>query len=124
MRTLDIAAAFALSGAALIAAAQAPTEKPIRFAAEPIASAISTQAAVPDEVKAIVQALNAEASLKNAKITVQADGENILLTGRADNRDQVQKATEIARGSSNNAMVVNVIQADHIVYDMPGTTTG
>ena len=113
-----------LLAAGTLAAAQPPTEKAPTFADEPIASAIATQNALPDAVNAIVQALNGESTLKNAKITVQPDGENILLTGRADNRDQVQKATEIARASSNNAMVVNVIQPDHTVYDMPSTTTG
>jgi len=112
-----------LLAAATLVSAQ-PTEKAPAFADEPIASPIATQSAIPDTVNAIVQALNAEATLRNAKITVQPDGENILLTGRADNRDQVQKATEIARASSNNAMVVNVIQPDHTVYDMPATTTG
>jgi hypothetical protein len=125
MRTFNLAAALVFSGAALIAAAQQPpTEKAIRFADEPIASPIATQGAVPDAVNAIVQALNAEASLKNAKITVQPDGDNILLTGRADNKDQVKRATEIARSSANNAMVVNVIQPDHMLYDMPSTSTG
>ena len=125
MRTFNLAAALAFSGAAMIAAAQQPpAEKAIHFADEPIASAISTQSAVPDTVNAIVQALNAESALKNAKITVQPDGDNILLTGRADNTDQVKRATEIARASGNNAMVVNVIQPDHMVYDMPSTSTG
>jgi osmotically-inducible protein OsmY len=66
-----------------------------------------------------VQALNADASLKNSKITVQQDGDSLLLTGAADTKDQVTRATEIANASAGGAPVVNVIQPDHTTYEMP-----
>jgi Flp pilus assembly secretin CpaC len=102
-------AALLACAAATLASAQSPT---------PIASTVSS-GADPGALGAIVQALNADASLKDTKITVQADGDNILLTGAAQSKEQVQHAGEIATASANGVPVVNVIQPDHTTYQMP-----
>jgi hypothetical protein len=85
--------------------------------AEPVASAWSSLAPASDSISAIVAALNAEASLKDAKITVQPDGNNVLLTGVAQTREQVQRASEIA--AAGGAMVVNVMRSAKTTYDAP-----
>jgi len=103
------AAALVVSTAATLASAQA---------AAPIASTVSS-GADSGALDAIAQALNADASLKDTKITVQADGENILLTGAAQSKEQVQHASEIATANANGAPVVNAIQPDHTTYQMP-----
>ena len=95
--------------------AQSPS---VAYVDEPIASAMKSDGPDADKVNAIVQALNADASLKNSKITVQTDNDVVLLTGAALTQQQVQRATEVARGT-NNAKVVNTVQADHITYKAP-----
>src|ERR1043165_1373291 len=102
-RIIRYAAALLASGAATLACAQD---------AAPIASTTSSGGDAAT-LEAIAQALNADASLKDTKITVQADGDNILLTGAAQSKEQVQHAGEIANASANGAQVVNVIQPDH-----------
>jgi len=92
---------------------------PVPFVSEPVASAIKTDGEGADKMNAIVQALNADPSLKNSKITVQMDNDVVLLTGAAMTAQQVKQATELARSSADNAMVVNTIQPDHIAYQQP-----
>ena len=108
-------------GVVSIASAQtsAVQSPPVAYVDEPIASAMKADGPDADKVNAIVQALNADASLKNAKITVQTDNDVVLLTGAAATQEQVQRATEVARGSADNAKVVNVVQPDHTTYKMP-----
>lgn len=90
---------------------QAPSP-PMNFADEPIASASTTQGADAQMLDGIVKALNADASLKDAKITVQPDEGNVLLTGRALTGAQKQRATQIAAAQAGERKVVNVIQTD------------
>jgi len=103
------------STAALLASAQ-PTDT--QYTSEPIASAAKAEGAT-DAVNAVVQALNADAGLKNAKITVTQDDAVVLLTGVALTKEQSQHATEIAMASASGAQVVNAIQPDHTTYQMP-----
>jgi len=120
------AAAVIACGAVSIAAAQtrdAPAP-PVAYGDAPIASATKSDGPDADKVNAIVQALNAEASLKNAKITVQTDNDVVLLTGAAATQEQVQRATDIARGSADNAKIVNVVQPDHTTYKAPQASPG
>ena len=113
-----IAAAFA-AGTMSFAAAEVDTSHtqttpaqiasdapPTSFVEEPIASASKQD----DRANAIVQALNADPSLKNSKITVQPgeDG-SILLTGAANTIDQSKRAGDIARQANGDGTVVNVI---------------
>ena len=108
-KLIRYAAALLASAAATLASAQT---------AAPIASTVSS-GGDSGALEAIAQALNADASLKGTKITVQADGEHILLTGAAQSKEQVQHAGEIAAASANGAPVVNAIQPDHTTYQMP-----
>lgn len=107
-----IAALFA-AGAVSFAGAQEPAPN---FVAGPVASTLKTDGGDADRANAIAQPLNAAPALRNSKITVQSDGDNVLLTGAALTQDQAQLATAIANGQAGKAKVVNVIQADHITY--------
>lgn len=79
----------------------------MNFVDEPIASASKED----DGAKAIVEALNADASLKDSKITVQPmDDGAILLTGSSMTRAQAKRAGEVAAGKAGEGKVVNVIR--------------
>ena len=108
-KLIRCAAALLACAAATLASAQS---------AAPIASTVSS-GGNSGALDAIAQALNSDATLKDTKITVQADGDNILLTGAAQSKEQVQHAGEIATASANGVPVVNVIQPDHTTYQMP-----
>jgi Flp pilus assembly secretin CpaC len=84
-----------------------------------VASAWTSIAPPAENLNAIVQALNAEPSLKDSKITVQPDGDNVLLTGVAQSREQVQRASEIATATAGGAMVVNVMRPEKTTYETP-----
>ena len=43
----------------------------------------------------------------------------LLLTGAAKTQDQVKKGSAIAAASASGAKVVNVIQPDHMTYNVP-----
>jgi osmotically-inducible protein OsmY len=115
------AAGVIACGAVSIATAQtsAAPSPSVSYVDEPIASAMKPDGPDADKVNAIVQALNADASLKNSKITVQTDNDVVLLTGAAATQEQVQHATDVARSSADNAKIVNVVQPDHTIYKMP-----
>jgi hypothetical protein len=80
----------------------------VPYAPDAIASPIKREGASTDVESAIVQALNADASLKGSKITVAAEKEGVLLTGVAT-KAQRKKATEIASATAGEGNVVNVI---------------
>jgi osmotically-inducible protein OsmY len=91
----------------------------LAVAQQPVASPWTTTGPPAENLNAVVQALNADASLQNMKITVQPDGENVLLTGVAPTLEQSQKAAEIATGAAGGAIVVNAIRPEKTKYDMP-----
>ena len=111
-KLIHFAAALASSASLLAAAQPADTQ----YTSEPIASAAKADGGA-EAVNAIVQALNADAGLKNAKITVAQDGDVVVLTGAAQTKQQVDRATEVA--SAGGATIVNAIQPDHTTYQMP-----
>ena len=106
MNTKLIQRAFVLVASVAVTAASAQ-----------VASAWTSIAPPAENLNAIVEALNAEPSLKDSKITVQPDGDNVLLTGVAQTREQVQRASEIA--SAGGAKVVNVIRPEKTTYETP-----
>ena len=106
-------AAAAFSSVAIVAIA-AP---PVVYVEEPIAAAAIAEGPGAETVNAIVQALNADASLKGSKITVQADGEVAILTGVAPTKELRDRASEIA--SAGGATIVNAMQAERTVYATP-----
>lgn len=113
-----IAGAFA-AGVMSFAAAQVDTSHtqttpgqiasdalPTTFVQEPIASASKQE----DRADAIVQAMNADASLKGSKITVQpGDDGSILLTGATMSANQVKHAGDIATQQAGEGKVINTI---------------
>jgi hypothetical protein len=121
--TLAVAAAVA-AGAFSIAAAQQPLPSPSYraegpFVSEPVAS-LAGASGDADSLKAIADALNAEPSLKNSKITVQKDGDAVLLTGTALTRAQHDKASAIAASQAGGeGKVVNAMLTSEILIVVP-----
>ena len=91
----------------------------VTAASAQVASAWTSIAPPAENLNAIVQALNAEVSLKDSKITVQPDGDNVLLTGVAQSREQVQRASEIATAAAGGAVVVNAMRPEKTTYETP-----
>jgi hypothetical protein len=123
-RTSNLLAAL-LVGAAPLAYAQSaqptpigpdPLQPPAGLVSEPVAS-VSRDDPIAGT---IAQALNAEAALKNSKITVQPveDGV-ILLTGATMSEAQKIRATEIARSHAGDDKVVNTLAHDENVIRVP-----
>ena len=85
--------------------------------AQPAAAeeAIASVSRADDTANAIAQALNADASLKGTKITVQPDENSILLTGSTTTELQRVKATQIASASAGGKAVINTIASDENV---------
>jgi hypothetical protein len=123
-RTSHLLAAL-LVGAAPLAYAQSAQTTPLEpdrlqppagLVSEPVAS-VSRDDPVAGT---IAQALNAEASLKNSKITVQPDeGGVILLTGATMSEAQKIRATEIARTHAGEDKVINTLAHDENVIWVP-----
>ena len=88
---------------------QPPAASTLTFVQEPVASASRTDGAEAEMVKSILDALNAEPTLKNSKITVQPDNGTITLTGVVPTREAVKKAGEIAKQLGGQAIVINAI---------------
>lgn len=123
-RTSHLLAALLL-GAAPLAYAQSAQPTPIEpntlqppagLVSEPIAS-VSRDDTLAGS---IAQALNAEAALKNSKITVQPDESGvILLTGATMSEAQKIRATEIARSHAGDDKVINTLAHDENVIRVP-----
>lgn len=91
------------------------SRNPLSYVAEPASSVSAGAQADSERLNAISAALNAEPSLKGAKITVAPDGEALLLTGVAVTRAQKDRAMEIATSQAGGAVVVNAIQSEELV---------
>lgn len=81
----------------------------LTFVQEPVASLSRTDGADAEIAKSIADALNAEPTMKNSKITVQPDNGTFTLTGVVPTREQVKKAGEIAKQLAGEAVVINAI---------------
>lgn len=127
-----LAAALALASGATLALAAGPIpEQPApvwpkhdlsTFAVEPAASA-RTGGPDADVADAIAQAINADPELKHAKITVQPEGDSVLLTGVALNNAQRQRAGDLATQNAGGRIVVNVIQSEELSVAQPAAVT-
>lgn len=123
-RTSCLVAAL-LVGAVPLAHAQSAQPTPVEpdrlqppagLVSEPVAS-VSRDDPVAGT---IARALNAEASLKNSKITVQPDeGGVILLTGATMSEAQKIRATAIARAHAGEDKVINTLAHDENVIWVP-----
>ena len=105
-------AAVLLAGAVPFAFAQ---QAPAGLVDEPVASVSKSD----ERADAIAQALNADASLKASKITVQPDDGNILLTGSSLTEAQRMQATKIATSIAGEGKVINTIATDENVIAVP-----
>ena len=112
-RIPNILAALLVASAAPFAHSQiAP---PAGLVDEPVAS-VSRQ---DDVANAVASALNADASLKHSKITVQPDEGTILLTGSSLTEAQRMRATQIASQHAGEGKVINTIAHDENVISVP-----
>ena len=101
---------------ALIAGALATSAA---LAQEPIASTTLPTGDGADAalLEGITRALNAEATLKDTKITVQMDDDHVLLTGATTTPELVQRAGAIAaQQAGDQRVVVNAILSDKGTY--------
>ncbi len=115
-----LACTFATMLFAGAVAAQAPssppTDKPVTFAPEPVASTLNTNGPDAQLASDLAQALNQDGSFKDTKITVQPDGGVIYLTGAAPTEEMARHASEVVAARAGDAKVVNLIQPDQTSY--------
>jgi len=111
MKTLSSLALAALLAAAPVAFAQAQAGAQT---ADPVASAAATVGPTSAYADSIVQALLADPSLADAKITVAPDDTTITLTGVTKTRDQMKRVLEIVGGFAGERRVINVIQPERM----------
>lgn len=105
-------AALAAATAAAWALAQAPAPA-TAYVDEPIAS-VAAGVQPNERANAVVQALNADASLKGSKLTVAPDGDDLVyLTGVTVTRDQMNRAMELA--GAGGGKVANAITSEELV---------
>jgi hypothetical protein len=103
-------AALVAATAAAWAIAQAPATT---YVDEPVAS-LAAGVQADERTNAVVQALNADASLKGSKLTVAPDGDDLVyLTGVTVTRDQMKRALELA--GSGGGKVANAITSEQLV---------
>jgi hypothetical protein len=92
------------------------SRSPQPYVSEPVASmAAGAQAGDAGHVTAIVEALNAEQSLKGSKLTVAPDGEKVLMTGVTVTREQMNRALDIAHSQAGDGNVTNAITSEELV---------
>ena len=103
---------LAASSVALAAAQTAASSPSLHFVNEPIATATKAQGSDAQLADSIVKALDADPSLKDSKITVQADKGKVWLTGATLTRAQKEKVGQIAMAQAGENKVVNVVLDD------------
>ena len=101
--------------------ANVPIPKPpANLIEEPNASAFATtNAPEAERVKPIVDALNADASLKASKIVVVPDKDVITLVGVTVSDAQRKRAQEIASSQAGEAKVANALTTQQLVINTP-----
>ena len=95
----------------------APAAPALQYVNEPVASSSVANAEGP--VSAIVQQLNADASMEGSKITVQPDGETVILTGVTRTYAQAIQASKAAASHAGEGKVVNAILHEELVMAVP-----
>ena len=122
-RLSRVLAGLLAAGALPLAIAQTPVTPPApavpapQYVNEPIASSSVANAEGP--VSAIVQQLNADTSLAGSKITVQPDGETVILTGVTRTYAQAIQASKAAASHAGEGKVVNAILTEEVVMAVP-----
>ena len=118
-----VLAGLLAAGAVPLAIAQTPVAPPapaapaVQYVNEPIASSSLANAEGP--VSAIVQQLNADTSMAGSKITVQPDGETVILTGVTRTYAQSIQASKAAASHAGEGKVVNAIVTEEVVMAVP-----
>ena len=112
-RTSSLAlAALAMATAAALAAAA-------EYVGEPVAS-IAAGSPLSERANAIVEALNADTSLKGSKLTVAPDGDDLVyLTGVTVTREQMKRAMQIAGGQEGKAANAITSEQMAVVGNVP-----
>jgi len=105
--------ALLLAGAVPFAYSQ--LTPPAGLVEEPVASVSRSD----DVANAIAQELNADASLKSSKITVQPDEGGILLTGTTLTDTQTRRAIQVATTHAGQGKVSSGILSSDIVLWAP-----
>ena len=108
--------------AALLAAGAFPlAHAQDTYVQEPVASATLGGAAPAEQLNALAQALNNDASLKGSKITVQAEPESgtVLLTGVTQTYAQSLQASKIAQQHVGDGKFVNTLASSEVVLLAP-----
>lgn len=125
-KTRALLAALLAAGTATLALAQAPAPvpqspgTPLDAGPAYVDAAIASTSRDDPVANAIAQALNAEASLKQSKITVQPDENGVvLLTGVAPKVAQALQAAKIASQHAGEGKVVNALATEEVVIDAP-----
>jgi hypothetical protein len=95
---------------------------PENLVAEPTASASLAEGPDAERVKPIVEALNAEPSLKASKITVATDQDVVFLTGVTLSDAQRKRAMEIATQFAGEGKVANAITTEQLIVRQPGAS--
>jgi hypothetical protein len=117
-RLAPLAAALLLAGAAPFAYSQVAAPAPAGVAAPAtyVDAPVASVSRSDDLANAVAQALIADTSLKDSKITVQPeDNGAILLTGVTVTNAQRQKAVEIATSHAGAGKVTNALTSGELV---------
>lgn len=124
-RTSHLLAALVLGAAPLAFAQSAPPAEgtpvePAKPQPSYVAGPVASVTRDDPVAGTIAQALNADAALKNSKITVQPgeDG-TILLTGATTSEANKIRATEVAQSHAGGSQVVNTLAHDENVIWVP-----
>ena len=107
------------AGAACFAFAEQPTPLEPQPMANPVNEPVASVSRSDDVADAIAQALNADASLKHSKVTVQPDDNSILLTGATMTEAQRLRAGQIAASKAGGLPVVNTLASSEVVVWVP-----
>lgn len=126
-----IAAAFAAGAIGAVSAQQAtqPTsatagDPPVTYVSEPIASiGVGARGPNVEMANAIVQALAADPSLKQSKLTVLPEEEGVLITGVTPTLKQMAHISNVASQHANGGKVVNIVVTEEMWLEPVGVGT-
>ena len=105
-------------GAANAQGPVAPHDTNVPVIDEPAASALGGASKDQELANQLVQALNADASLKGSKITVQPENGDhqgiVWITGVAKDQEAFKRVSDIVAANAGGMGVANVVQVEHL----------
>jgi osmotically-inducible protein OsmY len=116
MKLLVHAVAAALAAGAIPFAS---AQDAVQYVQEPVASVSTNTGPDGPLAEAIAQELNADASLKNSKVTVQPVEGGITLTGTTQTYEQMRRVVKVATAQAGAGRVVNAIASAEMVVPAP-----